>query len=104
LPFAIAAGAGFGQLKTPRELNAVIIDAGRVPRERRTTYGDVDKDGNAAKHGLDSLQENETDQRLGSYSQLVKASRQGVNQYKYVHDSATQCVKTDQEIDKHALS
>jgi len=38
-----SAGASHGQEMTPQELEAVIHSAGRVPRQRTTTYGDADE-------------------------------------------------------------
>ncbi len=37
-----AAGAAHGQEMEPRRMEALIRAAGRVPRQRTTTYGDVD--------------------------------------------------------------
>ena len=36
-----AAGATHGEGKTPQELEALILKAGRQPRQRSTDYGDV---------------------------------------------------------------
>jgi FO synthase len=36
-----AAGASHGQEMNPAEMQAAIIAAGRIPRQRTTTYGDV---------------------------------------------------------------
>ncbi|MGY3595946.1 2-iminoacetate synthase ThiH [Bradyrhizobium sp. USDA 4341] len=37
-----SAGASHGQEMTPQELESIIISAGRVPRQRTTTYGVAD--------------------------------------------------------------
>lgn len=37
-----SAGASHGQEMTPQELESIILSAGRVPRQRTTTYGDAD--------------------------------------------------------------
>ena len=37
-----SAGASHGQEMTPQELEEIILSAGRVPRQRTTTYGDAD--------------------------------------------------------------
>jgi FO synthase len=36
-----AAGASHGQEMSPAEMEAIIAAAGRIPRQRTTTYGDV---------------------------------------------------------------
>ena len=71
------AGAGHGQLVTPEELHRLIRDAGRVPAERNTLYGNLrtfsgsDEDG---AHPLDSLRPDDRD-RFGSYAQLTRSQR-----------------------------
>jgi FO synthase len=38
-----SAGASHGQEMTPQDLESIILASGRTPRQRTTTYGDVDK-------------------------------------------------------------
>ena len=72
-----AAGAGHGQLATPKELRRLIRDAGRVPAERNTLYGTLRAftgSGEAGHHPLDSLRPDERDD-FGSYAQLTRSRR-----------------------------
>ncbi len=52
-----AAGAGFGQEMPPERMEELIRAAGRVPRQRTTTYGDADRERVAASFGAAPLAE-----------------------------------------------
>ena len=72
-----AAGAGHGQLATPKDLRRLIRDAGRIPAERNTLYGTLrafNGSGEAENHPLDSLRPDERD-HFGSYAQLTRSRR-----------------------------
>jgi FO synthase subunit 2 len=72
-----SAGAGHGQLQSPRELRRAIRDAGRIPAERNTRYGilrtfSADGAGDP-EHPLDAVEQAEA--RFGSYQGLVGEAR-----------------------------
>lgn len=79
-----AAGAPFGQLVSPANFRNLIRESGRVPAERSTTYrirrvfGAED----GVTEPLDALSSS-SEERFGSYHQLVKASN-----YRYQHPRA----------------
>ena len=52
-----AAGAGFGQEMPPERMEEMIRAAGRVPRQRTTTYGEPDPERVAASFGAAPLAE-----------------------------------------------
>ena len=67
-----AAGAGHGQLLRPSQIRAMIIDAGRIPAERTTTYKIRRRfDDGAAHDALDTADQS----GFGSYAQLIKIGR-----------------------------
>ncbi|MBI1747080.1 MAG: 5-amino-6-(D-ribitylamino)uracil--L-tyrosine 4-hydroxyphenyl transferase CofH [Acidobacteria bacterium] len=68
-----AAGAPHGQLMRPRELHALIRDAGRIPAERTTTYKIRRRydDAEVPASPLDLVPE-ESEAVFGSYDRLVK--------------------------------
>lgn len=73
-----SAGAGHGQLMTPRELRRVIRDAGRIPVQRDTCYGVIrqfDRDEAADEDAtpLDSVRDGES--VFGSYNRLTQDAR-----------------------------
>ena len=76
-----AAGAPFGQLVTPATFRDLIRESGRVPAERHTTYRirRVFGEDEGAPEPLDALGPS-SEERLGSYQQLIKASG-----YRYQH-------------------
>jgi FO synthase len=52
-----AAGAGHGQEMPPERMEAAIRDIGRVPRQRSTLYGSVDRERSARSFGAPPLAE-----------------------------------------------
>ncbi len=75
-----AAGAGHGQLQSPRSLRSAIRAAGRVPVQRDTKYrvlrrfGREEGDDEAAEP-LDALSGEEADARFGSYAKVARDER-----------------------------
>ncbi|MSQ28168.1 MAG: 7,8-didemethyl-8-hydroxy-5-deazariboflavin synthase subunit CofH [Dehalococcoidia bacterium] len=68
-----AAGAGYGQLVPPRELQRWVWEAGRIPAERSTTYAIRNvypNPGVAPVHPLDEAADHP--ERFGSYFELVQ--------------------------------
>jgi FO synthase len=51
-----AAGAAWGQELPPEQMEALIHDRGRVPRQRSTTYGPVSEERVAASFGAAPLE------------------------------------------------
>jgi len=73
-----SAGAGHGQLMTPRELRRVIRDAGRIPVQRDTCYRVLrqfgrDADPSEETTPLDQVRDGES--VFGSYNQLTHDTR-----------------------------
>lgn len=73
-----SAGAGHGQLMTPRELRRTIRDAGRIPVQRDTCYGVLRQFERDAVNGeddapLDQIRDGES--VFGSYNQLTQDTR-----------------------------
>ena len=71
-----AAGAGYGQLVPPRELQRWVWDAGRVPAERTTTYAirqAYPTPADAPVHPLDEAADHP--ERFGSYFELIKMEK-----------------------------
>ena len=76
-----AAGAGYGQLISPREMRRLVREAGRVPAERLTTYKVrrlFDAADDEAPEPLDLAAADAA--RFGSYRQLVK-----MDKFRYRH-------------------
>ena len=72
-----AAGAGHGQLISPRMLRNIIWDAGRVPAERTTLY-QIRKsfDENADTTVVDPLDTiDPEDAQFGSYNELIQLKK-----------------------------
>ena len=71
-----AAGAGYGQLVPPRELQRWVWDAGRVPAERTTTYAirqAYPTPADAPVHPLDEAADHP--ERFGSYFELIEMEK-----------------------------
>jgi FO synthase subunit 2 len=67
-----SAGAAFGQLVPPRELRRLILDLGRVPAQRTTTYRLLDEQ----ELPLDRAEDGD----FGSYQELVASG-----QHRFIH-------------------
>jgi len=73
-----SAGAGHGQLMTPRELRRTIRDAGRIPVQRDTCYRTIRQFERDAVDGEDSTpldQVHDGERVFGSYNQLTQDAR-----------------------------
>ena len=72
-----AAGAGYGQRLSPREMRRIIRDLGRIPAERTTSYElrrVYGREEDADFGPLDLLSSEAEDERFGSYVRLTQSS------------------------------
>ncbi len=82
-----AAGAGHGQLQSPRSLRRAIREAGRVPVQRDTKYGILRRFAASAEEAgeedaagpLDALTGAEAEARFGSYASVARDERHRFN-------------------------
>jgi FO synthase subunit 2 len=73
-----SAGAGHGQLMTPRELRRTIRDAGRIPVQRDTLYGtlrEFDREPSADEDTTPLDQVRDSEAVFGSYNRLTQDAR-----------------------------
>ncbi len=86
-----SAGAQFGQLLRPKELRALIREAGRVPAERQTSYRirRVFEEGDNAIDPLDGVGD-DAESRFGSYRRLIK-----MDQFRFKHPKVAEQAAAD---------
>jgi FO synthase subunit 2 len=73
-----SAGSGHGQFMRPREIHRVIIDSGKIPVQRTSTYRIVDStstNGSEMASPLDTIDQDQ----FGSYNELIKMDKYRFN-------------------------